>query len=192
MISYLKGRIVKKTDRGIIADTGSIGYFVHLPKNLLDHSNEKEEIELFIHSHIREDAFDLYGFEEFSELEFFKQLLEVNGVGPKVAMEILTIPTEDIKNAIVNKDSAFICRIKGIGKKTADRLILELKGKVTPSGLAGSNRKYKDEEDINDDIAEALMKFGYNKQQIKSGLKDLPSKVTKTEEIITYFLKHTR
>jgi Holliday junction DNA helicase RuvA len=193
MISYLKGNILKKTDKGIVLDIGNLGYFVHLSRTLLEETHEKEELELFIHSHIREDAFDLYGFINWAELTFFEQLLSVNGVGPKVAMEIITLPVEDVKKAIINKDIAFITRIKGIGKKTAERVVLELKGKIDVTDISGLDRKYKHiENDINDDITEALMKFGYSKQQVKKALRDLPPDIKDTEEIITYFLKHSR
>jgi len=193
MISYLKGSVLKKTDKGIIIDIGNLGYFVHLSKTFLEEIKEKEELELFIHSHVREDAFDLYGFPSWAELAFFKQLLEVNGVGPKVAMEIITLPVEDVKRAIINKDISFITQIKGIGKKTAERIVLELKGKIDIADISDIDRKYKHlDENINDDITEALMKFGYNKQQIKQALRNLPSDIKDTEEIITYFLKHSR
>jgi Holliday junction DNA helicase RuvA len=193
MISYLKGNIIKKTDKGIVLDVGNLGYFVHLSRTLLEELNEKEELELFIHSHIREDSFDLYGFPSWAELTFFKQLLSVNGVGPKVATEIITLPVEDVKKAIINKDVSFITRIKGIGKKTAERVVLELKSKIEITDISGLDRKYKHlDENINNDITEALMKFGYSKQQVRQALKDLPSDIKDTEEIITYFLKHSR
>ncbi|MBT4917205.1 Holliday junction branch migration protein RuvA, partial [Candidatus Peregrinibacteria bacterium] len=127
MIAYLQGKIRNKSDKSIIIDTGNIGYYVTVTKELSSNIEDKEEIELFIHSYIKEDAFDLYGFNTESQLNFFRQLLKISGVGPKVAMEILSAPTDKIKLAIINDDEAFICKVPGIGKKTAKRIIIELK-----------------------------------------------------------------
>ena len=187
MIAYLKGQILKKTDKEIIIDTGNIGYLVKSSKNLLSEIGDEEEIELFIHSHIREDAFDLYGFRSYKELTFFKILISINGIGPKVALEILTFPQEKIKAAIANEDSAFICQVPGIGAKTAKRIILELKDKIELE----PDRLYKKiEQNMNDEVIDALTKLGYQKQEISKILQNLPKEIEKTEEVITYFLKH--
>ena len=110
MISYLNGKIIKINSKGIIVDIGNIGYFVHTTKNLLSTLKEKEDIELMIHSHIREDLIDLYGIPTYEELEFFKALLSVSGIGPKVALEMLNQPMGQIKKAIIEEDISFISR----------------------------------------------------------------------------------
>lgn len=188
MIAYLSGKIIKKTDKGIILDTGNIGYLVGLSKTMNANVNEDENISLFIHSHIREDAFDLYGFNTFEELGFFKQLISINGIGPKVAMEILSADTDKVKLAIINEDDKFLCKIPGIGAKTAKRIVLELKGKVDLEQL---DRPYqKIDEKIDDEAYDALAKLGYQPQQIRKILNSLPSDIKDTEQIITYFLKN--
>lgn len=184
MIAHLKGKNLKKTDKGIILSTGNIGYFVHLSKNLLATSEEGKEAEFFIHSQVREDAFDLYGFPNYNELLFFRNLISINGIGPKVALEIINVPTEKIQQAILNSDVDFIKKIPGIGPKTAKRIILELKSKVEINELEEMTTNSDNE------AVEALMGLGYQRKHINQSLSKLPKNITKTEEIITYFLKH--
>jgi len=181
MIAHLKGKVLKKTDKGIILSPGNIGYFVHITKDLL--SETKNEIELFIHTHIKEDAQDLYGFVNYEDLEFFVQLISVKGIGPKVAMEIMNIPTEKLKPAITSEDEIFICRVPGIGKKTAKRLILELKDKIETDRIHTPVASHSEAID-------ALLKLGYQRKDITKNLREIPENITETEEIITYFLKN--
>lgn len=189
MIAHLRGEILKKTDKGIILDTGNVGYFVNLANSILANINETETIELFIHSNIREDAFDLYGFSAYEDLEFFKQLLNINGIGARIAMEILNVPQSKIKTAILNNDEDFICEIHGIGKKLAKRLILELKDKIEKNFIA--DREYKGLTKAQQQEAlEALEKLGYQRKEIVKMICDLPEGICATEEIITYFLKN--
>lgn len=186
MIAHLKGKILKKTDKGIILDTGNVGYYVNLSASKLAEIHETNDCQFFIYSNVREDAFDLYGFTNYEELGFFKNLISINGIGPKVAMEILNSPSDKIKSAIVNEDAAFICKIPGIGQKTAKRIILELKGKIEVESLP---EEYQSAE-INNDVMDALLKLGYQRQHISRTLNGLPEELIEAEEIITYFLKN--
>ena len=188
MIAQLKGKIAKKTDKGIILDTGNIGYFVHLTKDTLAKTKEENSLNLYIHSHIKEDAFDLYGFEEYEQLTFFKLLISINGIGPKVALEILNIPLNKISSAIANNDEEFICEIPGIGKKTAKRIILELKGKIKDAPTENYSRLKKE---THTEAVDALIKLGYQRKEIINSISSLPEEITLTEEIITYFLKNS-
>lgn len=201
MIAYLKGQVLKKTDKAIILDTstaeatGGVGYLVQLPASTLSSIQEKQAIELFIHSNIREDAFDLYGFNTYNELTFFKTLISVSGIGPKSGLEILSGDTNKVKAAILNEDSAYLCKTPGIGQKTAKRLILELKSKIEIDDIAtlsnlGINGKSSYSLDPHPDAMEALLRLGYQRQQITKTLNNLPPKMTKAEEVITYFLKN--
>ena len=103
MIAYLVGTIRKKLPKAVIVDTGAIGYLVHLPISLLEKTEEKAAAEFFIHTKVREDDISLFGFETMAGLEFFKTLLNVNGIGPKLAMEILSHDTAKVKNAMTKK-----------------------------------------------------------------------------------------
>lgn len=193
MIALLKGTIFKKLDRAIILDTGNIGYLVHLPSRIAETLSLNEQATLFIHSNIREDAFDLYGFTNHDELDFFRQLISISGIGPKVASEILNSPIDNVKNAILSEDFKMLSLIPGIGQKTAKRLILELKGKVITTDLdrtVGGLSKPQTLSDLHEDAISALERLGYNKPQILKSIEKMPPELEKAEDIITYFLKH--
>lgn len=187
MIAHLTGKILHKTPRAAILQAGHLGYLVHLSSNHLSLITKDQTLELFIHSHIREDAFDLYGFSKLDELELFKQLLSVNGIGPKVALEILNTPQEALLQALESEDLAFIKRIPGIGEKTAKRLLLELRGKLAPA----EERQQKGLKQHDPDLIAALEKLGYNQKQIQANLEKLPENLQTLEEKIRFFLMHS-
>lgn len=186
MIAHLKGTALKKSDKTVIVSTGNVGYLVHLTASLLSSVEEGSSVEFFIHTQVREDAFDLYGFIKYEELTLFQRFIAVNGVGPRVALEILNVPSDKIVSAIANEDADFICKIPGIGQKTAKRLILELKGKLETNNISVD---YKT-PDTNPDAIEALLKLGYQRGHISGILKNMPKDITDAEHIITYFLKN--
>lgn len=189
MIAYLKGKILQKNLKNIILDTGNIGYLLYLPSSTLELLEANQEVQFFVHSHIKEDCFDLYGFREQSELDFFKNLISVSGIGPKSAMEILNEPIDKLENAILSDDINYLKSLPGIGPKTAKRLALELKSKIealprSPQRLSSGNSL---------EIAhaiEALINLGYKQKQIQKTLNDKPENLEKAEEIITFFLKN--
>lgn len=170
MIAYLQGKIIKKTNKSVVILTGNIGYEVFLSlkqweKTLLD----KEE-EFFIHSYIKEDAFDLYGFKTTEELDFFKKLISVSGVGPKSALNVLALAeVETLKRAITSGDSTMLQQVSGIGKKTAERLVVDLKEKFIVDLSAASPAA-----DSNQQVVEALLSLGYKQIEAQNILRDLP------------------
>lgn len=196
MIAYLKGTILKKLEKGIILDTGNVGYLVHVPANLLANlSATSRDLELFIHSNIREDAFDLYGFATYGELTFFKTLLSVSGIGPKTGLEVMNSDVRKMKLAILNEDHNYIRKIPGIGEKTAKRMILELKNKVEIDDLKGlcdssSGDSISQGSDLHPDAIDALIRLGYQRHHVTKTLRGMPIEITEAEEVITYFLKN--
>ncbi len=188
MIAYLQGTIRKKFEKSIILDTGQIGYLVHIPLPIIEKINEKEDIELFIHTKVREDDISLYGFESMEQLELFQSVTSVSGVGAKTGLEILSKDPEKIKSAIVSKDVAYLSKTPGIGKKTAERLIVELKNKVdfdiTKTPHSSSDRG-EDDAALN-----ALLSLGYQKYEVNRVLKKMPDDIQDIEEIVTYFLQN--
>lgn len=194
MIAYLKGTVLKKIEKGIILDTGNVGYLVHPPAALLDSLKETQSIELFIHSNIREDAFDLYGFANYNDLTFFKTLLSVSGIGPKTGLEIMNSDIQKIKLAILNEDHGYIKKVPGIGEKTAKRMILELKSKIEMEDISAlgnsSSSKSGSSSDPHPDAMEALLRLGYQRQQVSKTLRGMPTEIIEAEEVITYFLKN--
>lgn len=195
MIAYLKGTILKKLEKGIILDTSNVGYLVHVPTNILANLTEISPLELFIHSNIREDAFDLYGFTTYSELTFFKTLLSVSGIGPKTGLEIMNSDVQKIKLAILNEDHNYIRKIPGIGEKTAKRMILELKSKIEIDDLknlsnSATTNPTNNSSDSHPDAIDALLRLGYQRHQVTKTLRGMPIEITEAEEVITYFLKN--
>jgi len=190
LIAYLVGTIRKKLPKAVIVDTGAIGYLVHLPISLLEKTEEKAAAEFFIHTKVREDDISLFGFETMAGLEFFKTLLNVNGIGPKLAMEILSQNPEKVKAALLSGDLLYLTKIPGIGKKTAERLIVELKGKIDWADIDISRTHTQLEPTVSEDAVNALMGLGYQKFEVIRVLREMPEKIAKVEDIITYFLRN--
>ena len=131
MIARLRGRPVANTPEGLVLDVGGVGYLVAATPSAVRAADGESEVSLHTHLHVREDALQLYGFAEVAERDLFLQLLSVNGIGPKVALAIVSgSPASDLRRAIVLGDSARFQAIPGIGKKTAERIVLELKEKI--------------------------------------------------------------
>jgi holliday junction DNA helicase RuvA len=144
VIARLRGKPVGSTPEGLVLDVGGVGYLLAATPSALRKADGVEEVVVETYLHVREDAMQLYGFADRAERELFIQLLTVNGVGPKVALAIVSgSPAEELRRAIVREDVARFQAIPGIGKKTAERIVLELKEKIgagvvelltTPSG----------------------------------------------------------
>lgn len=188
MIAYIKGKVIKKIEKSIIIAPDNLGYEIFVKSSLLATINENDILELFIHTQMREAEISLYGFQSAEELSFFRQIINVNGIGPKTGLEFLSMPIEKLKGAILQKDIAFICQTPGIGKKIAERLVMELKHKISVEN-ADFNLERK-QQNINDEVLFALENLGYQKHHIKKTLSTLPESITKTEDIIKHFLQN--
>jgi Holliday junction DNA helicase RuvA len=138
MIARLRGKPAANTPEGLILDVDGVGYLVHATPSAVRKGDAADEITVETYLHVREDAMQLYGFADRSERELFIQLLAVSGVGPKVALAIVSgSPVNELRRAVLREDSARFQAIPGIGKKTADRIVLELKEKLGgPEALA--------------------------------------------------------
>lgn len=131
MIAYLKGKLVHKDPTHLIIDVNGVGYQVQISLNTFSQVKDAEDIKLSTYLHVREDAQILFGFGSEQEKQMFQNLISVNGIGPNTAMVVLSyMPPTELKSAIVREDAATLQSIKGIGGKTAQRLILELKDKL--------------------------------------------------------------
>ena len=147
MIARLRGRPVANTPDGLVLDVGGVGYLVAATPSAVRKADGAAEVALHTYLHVREDAMQLYGFAEAAERELFIQLLSVNGVGPKVALAIVSgSPAAELRRAIVLEDTARFQAIPGIGKKTAERIVLELKEKLgdapVPISSAGGTQPH--------------------------------------------------
>lgn len=165
MIAALRGKLISKKPDSIIIDVLGVGYLVHVPLNIFSYIKEiNEEVFLHIYTHVREDAILLYGFGNEEEKRIFSTLLNISGIGPRIALNILsTISSSDFHNAVYNEDVPFLCRVPGLGKKTAQRLILELREKLPALTI-------KDKEPIFDDALSALVNLGYKKNIAQEAL----------------------
>ena len=135
MIAYLKGKIINKGQGFIILGVRDVGYKVHVNPTQYAEISIKQDLELYTYQHVREDMLGLYGFKGLEDLEMFELLLSISGVGPKSALGVLAIANvADIKDSIAQGDSSLLTKVSGIGKKTAERIVLELRDKVGSVG----------------------------------------------------------
>jgi Holliday junction DNA helicase RuvA len=185
MIGYINGLLIDKEEKTILLLAQNIGYRIFVTIDLIASTKIDQKLQLYIHTNVREDDLSLYGFPEKEELKFFKQLISVSGIGPKMALDILSTPTHLTKQAIVSGDTAMLTKIKGLGKKTAERLILELKNKVD----ALASNPGTTQATYNDEAVEALVGLGYEKFQVIKTLATMPAEIIETEAIIKHFLK---
>lgn len=160
MIAHLRGRVLSKTPQNVVVEAAGVGYevaisiptFTALPA-------EGEEVSLLIHTHVREDALALFGFMSRTEKRLFEKLLGISGIGPKLALTVLSgLPSERLLAAIHGQDHATLTRIPGVGKKTAERIVLELKDKLqelAPPPTAGASSP------LSEDVLSALVNLGY-------------------------------
>jgi len=170
MIGSIRGRIISQTDKFLIIEAGGVGYKIYVsPDTLSKTANKKDEVFLWVHSHVREEVFDLYGFLDQENLEFFQMLLNVSGIGPRSALVVLGVATiETLRKAIGTGDTAYLTKISGIGRKTAEKIVLELHDKIaemTKDEKSGSSLR----EEL--DVLEALKSLGYSQNEARDALK---------------------
>ncbi len=190
MIGSIRGKITWKDEKSAVVEAGGVGYNVNLPESTAGGLEKDGEVFLWVHTHVREDMLDLYGFAEREELAFFEMLLGVPGVGPKGALNVLNIaPVKTLKRAVSSGDLAYLTKISGIGKKTAEKIILELRDKVAD----GEDKKETSagmREEI--DALEALKSLGYSQQEARDALKktNSPDTNAKVREALKVLNNH--
>ncbi|MDQ5912271.1 MAG: holliday junction helicase RuvA [Patescibacteria group bacterium] len=189
MISYLKGSIQHRDIKYVVIMTsGGVGYKVYTTLETLGQSSIGEQVELWIHTVVREDALDLYGFSNKRSLDFFELLLTISGIGPKSALGILNATTVDsIIEAITTGESAYLTKIAGIGKKVVEKIILELKGKIGDNFGSSSDTHKAGNADV--DALEALKSLGYTHKEAKDALDEVSSDIKGTGEKVKAALK---
>ena len=171
MIGYIKGTIAEITPDRLVLENGGIGYEIFVPSSILDSgARQGQELKVYTHLHVREDALQLFGFRSRDELQVYRLLLGISGIGPKAAIGILSAMSVDtLRFAVLSDDAAAIAKAPGIGKKTAQKLILELKDKFSleeafEKKLAANQQSAA--EQINEDAAseavQALVALGYS------------------------------
>lgn len=186
MIAKISGKIDYIDDGYVVVDVGGVGYKIFASSHTLGKIAGEAEVELFIHTHIREDIFALYGFATREELKMFELLISVSGVGPKAGLGILAIADpKTIRTAVLNEDASILTRVSGIGKKTAERVILELQNKVVD--LPESERK---DAMAGNDALDALVVMGYSTSEAREALKNIPKNITDVGERVKAALRN--
>ena len=170
MIAHLRGRLLRKAPQAVVVDVGGVGYRAFIPVSTFYRlGDEGSEVSLRIHTHVREDTLALFGFASAAEHALFERLIEVAGVGPRLAVNILSgIEADDLVAALRSSDVARLVRIPGVGRKTAERLVVELKDKMpaaAPPGQAPAG-----EITPKEDLLSALANLGYSRGEAERGV----------------------
>jgi Holliday junction DNA helicase RuvA len=189
LFEYIKGYVTFLGEDYLVLENKGIGYRIYTSKNSIAKvSNTKDEIKVFTYLNLREDGIYLYGFYDYEELNMFKMLLLVSKIGPKMALGLLSsLTVNDIKSAIFNNNPDLLSRAPGIGKKTAGRIILELKDRIDSISIdeveiGGENRNI-------DDAVSALLSLGYTRNEINNVFSQMELGNLKTEDIIKLSIK---
>ena len=164
MIAHVIGTVAEKFNGSLIVDVNGVGYEVAVALGEFESASLDENIKLYTYHHIREQSQELFGFSSLAAKKLFELLITVQGVGPKAALAILSLGDgENVRNAIANSDSAFIQKATGVGKKTAERVVVDLSDKVgLPTHYGRKDTPVQAELDTSDEALEALMALGYN------------------------------
>jgi holliday junction DNA helicase RuvA len=186
MISSLRGEISKIGNNFVEIEVGGVGYLVWCGLNFLKKRIVGEEIKIYTYQAVSENDISLFGFESGEEVDLFKMLISVSGVGPKSAASIMgQVSSEEIIRAIGNADVGFFEKVKGIGKKTAQRIIVDLKSKI---GGLGELDLTKEEKVIEDELLMSLKQLGFDKKEIEKVTSKLPINLETTEERLAWCL----
>lgn len=188
MIAHLTGTVTSARGTCIVLDAGGIGYRIFAtPETVQEAKSTEGSFSLCTHLAVRENAMDLYGFRTEEELSFFEMLISVSGVGPKSALAVLSIAdVKTITDAVRADDHTFLTRVSGIGKKSAERIVLELRDKL--GALEAHEHETRTSEDS--DVFEALTSLGYSRSQARDALRHVGDDVSGTDARLRQALKH--
>jgi Holliday junction DNA helicase RuvA len=186
MIMRLEGAIVRKTNSYIAIDTNGVGYKVYIsPQTSLAITSDSAA--LWIHTAVRETSMELFGFLEEQELSFFEMLIGVSGVGPRSALLITAVASIDtLKKAIGAGDISHLTQVSGIGKRTAEKIVVELRDKMAALGFSDSDGSLQNESDT----VEALVALGYSRQEARNAMQHVSDETLETNDKIKEALKH--
>jgi len=195
MIGYLKGDIIYRDLKFLIINTGNdqngVGYKVYTTPDFIAETESISHVDIWIHTVVKDDAIDLYGFKNKGSLDFFDLLLSVSGIGPKSALNILGLAnTQNLRQAIVSQDISYLTNVSGISKKIAEKIVMELKGKVLgdaddnsdESGLLANNKQNRG---IEVEALEALKALGYTQREAREALENVSKEIKDTKDIST-------
>ena len=171
MYEYIKGTIAEINPASVVIETGSIGYLVHISINTYSQINDKESVKVFIHQIVREDAHLLYGFADVSERELFRLLISVSGIGSNTAMMMLSsLSADEIRKAILGDNVLLLKSIKGIGAKTAQRIIIDLKDKIGKTAVSDKVLLPSANSQVRNEALAALTLLGFTRKSVETEL----------------------
>jgi Holliday junction DNA helicase RuvA len=179
MIAHIEGKVLYASDKYAIVSTSGVGYKLFLSIDNLSKCKPGEDIVFFVYTAVRENAIDLYGFADIAEMNFFELLLTISGIGPKSAMSVMNVTSvETLSEAIATGDTAYLTKVSGIGKKTAERIVIELKDKVVrkESYNAGALRNESD-------ALEVLKSLGYREAESRDVLRTIDSSLSTSQRV---------
>lgn len=195
MIGYLSGNVISQNNGVIILETGGVGFEVICSSSAYSVLSAEKKGAIYTYTHVKEDAITLYGFISLEEKSMFLKLISVSGVGPKMGILILSsMPLKDLAYIIASSDVKSLSAVKGLGKKTAERIILELRENISaldlPEGKKPSKKQGETVSSLDDDGVIALMSLGFNRQDSKRAVEEAKSRGADTiESIITIALQ---
>ncbi|HQO71070.1 MAG TPA: Holliday junction branch migration protein RuvA [Candidatus Paceibacterota bacterium] len=187
MIAKIEGQISYIGNRFLIVDVSGVGYKLFVTNEAISLSKVEESIKLWVHTAVRENSIDLYGFLDIEELSFFELLLDVSGIGPKSALSTLSVaPVSTLRKAIASGDTTYLNKVSGIGRKTAEKIIIELKDKLKEyEGDIATSQVMQEERDI----LEALRTLGYSQDEAREAIKRIPADMTEMNNRLKEALK---
>jgi holliday junction DNA helicase RuvA len=193
MISYIKGAITFKNPAFIIVETGGIGYHVHISLHTYAQIEPLEQVKILVHEHIKEDSRTLYGFADEAERQLFRQVISVSGIGPATAQVLFSsLKPEEVRAAIIGEQLAAFKQVKGIGPKTAKRIILDLKDKLLKDGGPDAISLPVQDNTVREEALSALVALGFNKIAVQKALNKAlkaQSSPTSAEDLIKQALR---
>lgn len=186
MIGYLEGKVIFKGERYAILDVGGVGYKIFVPAAVQKNLELSKTAKLWTHQHVREDAMELYGFLHRAELEFFESLISISGIGPKSALGVLALaPVDTLKRAIASGETSYLTKVSGIGRKTAEKIVLELKDKMGGGNISFAADELKEDSDI----LEALVSLGYSQKEAREMIQKIPANIKGRDQRLKEALK---
>ena len=185
MIAHLNGTVTEKDINSIILDVNGVGYEVILTALDFENITLNEKTKIYTYHKVAEQSEELYGFFSLATKRLFEMLITVQGIGPKAAMGILSLgEAEEVRNAIANADSAFVAKATGVGKKSAERVIIDLRDKVgLPSKIGRANDPLLKKREGQDDALDALIALGFSLSEANNALVDIDSSLPVEERI---------
>jgi Holliday junction DNA helicase RuvA len=189
MIAHVQGKVAEKFAGSLIVDVHGVGYEVQVSLNDFDATLLDSEVKFYTFHHVREQAEELFGFSSLAAKKLFELLITVQGIGPKAALAILSLGTaEQVRNAIANSDTAYITQASGVGKKSAERVVVDLSDKVGLPTTYGGTTPLQTELNTNDEALDALIALGYTLTEATKALEGVDS-TARAEDRIKQALK---